>query len=219
MRRFMTLALVLAAGAAGCTAAAPRKPVVTPTAAAFSFAPKACRGGTYTWSGVKERKVVTAVTAAQTIGPKGGKFTEPYRQLRNDTAEVTAHGPALDLAQVEGELAVRLGLLNREELQFGDNYELARPGDRIPAEDPADSSYGPGGRTVQVVQWAEARIVDADFRYACRGAEQPTVTGHVHTWYRGHGRGSLGCQVRDLPPVAREAARLSCRPGDPAVTG
>lgn len=167
-----------------------------------------------------ERPVrLSALSDVETLGSGGGKFTQRKRRVWWPEASVSSRGPELPSRDVLFSLAEFVG-----EAQEGDDADslaftdvARKPGD--PDASRAVSSEG-GGR---FVQYDEASVVEADFRYTCPRTEAVTL-GHAKSWTT-EGSGSVECGTRlhasegsraDLS-VAREAARLSCGPKSAAA--
>ncbi|MET9470967.1 hypothetical protein ACFYWN_03110 [Streptomyces sp. NPDC002917] len=55
--------------------------------------PRPCKGGTYTWSDTRRRRVLDGGTEPQHLtAAEGARFTQPMRRLRTDMASVRTEG-------------------------------------------------------------------------------------------------------------------------------
>ncbi|SDK93644.1 hypothetical protein [Streptomyces indicus] len=213
MKRFIPIGaalLTLGAGATACTGDSGTDRADKPAHSKSAAPEKRCEGGTYTWSDVRERDVLTGVAEVQEIGPEGGKLTQPVKVVRRPKTDVTAERPVIDGRAALFSLARKVGQAEAEDrpqdLAFTDVG-------RAPAD--VDSNVtsvdGPG----DLVVYTSTRIVEGDFRHVCRSGDAPT-TGHATSWSV-DGVGVLDCGEAVDGRVAREAARASCPPGSAAV--
>ncbi|SEB59872.1 hypothetical protein [Streptomyces sp. TLI_105] len=167
-----------------------------------------CANGTYTWSDVDVRDVLTGVTEKQQLGKGGGGLTDEPAPLHVPVTAVTFEkGPRVDAGAVLRSLAVRVGEADAAE---GDGHGFAdvhrpAPGFR------SDVTTVDGAGTF--VEYAWVREVGADFQYSCGDGRR--AAGHAVGWTV-DGSGVLECSTpitnAKAGEVALEAARLSCGP-------
>ncbi|MGW3248278.1 hypothetical protein [Streptomyces sp. NPDC001070] len=219
MRRWIAafVATLAVASTGACTATATHtEPKASATAPALG--PRACANGTYQWFNVEQPLRLTALSGVQTLGKDGGTFKEtaPKNRVSWPVTSVSASGPALPARDVLFSLAKWIG-----EAQEGDDAaSLAFTDVGRKPEDPNASRAISSESAGRYVEYEEAHIVEADFRYTCPGAKAVTI-GHAKSWTI-EGGGSLECgtRVQDASKwltVAREAARLSCGPKSAAA--
>lgn len=171
----------------------------------------ACASGTYAWSGVVQREVLTGVARKQTFGRNGGKLTQPLRRLHTPRTEATTEtGPKIDPVTALRSLGAHIGG-GGEDSAFS---EAGRPAPRLDGN--RSETSGPG----TLVAYAFVTEVTADFRRTCPGGEPST--GRATSW-SADGSGVLGCaesqlDLEDSEP-ALEAALLSCERDAPATDG
>ncbi|MFJ3505531.1 hypothetical protein [Streptomyces sp. NPDC090135] len=174
----------------------------------------ACANGTYTWSDVDVRDVLTGVAEKQQLGEGGGTLTREPAPLHLPITAVTFEkGPRVDAGAVLRSLAVRVGDADAAE---GDGHGFADVHRAAPGfRSEATSVDGAG----TFVQYAWVRQVGADFQYSCSGGP---AAGHAVGWTV-DGSGVLECSTpitntkAGEGKVALEAARLSCGPDSPAA--
>ncbi|MFD3533756.1 hypothetical protein [Streptomyces sp. NPDC058664] len=173
----------------------------------------ACENGTYTWSDVDERDVLTAVSPKQRLAAGGGLLTHELKRLHTPRTAVTSEkGPRVDAEAALRSLGVRIGdtdAIETEDYAFADVH---RPAQHLEK----NSTSVDGGGTF--VGYAWVRQVTADFQYACGNGER--TVGRAISWTT-DGSGVLECSENlvDADPgdPAPMAAGLSCGPDAPAA--
>ncbi|MFF2777342.1 hypothetical protein ACFVU3_20820 [Streptomyces sp. NPDC058052] len=212
MRNRLTACAVtalLAGAATACTSDGGTRTSATARPAATTDA--CATAGTYTWSGVGQREVLTGVAEKQTFEENGGKLTQPLKRLHTPRTEATTvKGPKIDAGAVLRSLGAHIGG-GGEDSVFS---EAGRPAPELDEE--IHSTSGPG----TLVAYTYVRVVTGEFSRACPGGEPST--GRATSWV-GDGTGVLECDqpraaLKDSEP-ALEAALLSCGPDAPAAKG
>ncbi|MFE1550188.1 hypothetical protein [Streptomyces sp. NPDC058718] len=168
----------------------------------------ACENGTYTWSNVNKKDILTGVSEKQEIGKGGGALTAALKPLHTPRTAVTfAKGaPAGDAEAALLSLGVRIGEVSPDDV--GTSNEFAHVGRDAP--NPVNRTSVTAAGTF--VDYAWVREVTGDFRYAC-GTDKP-VTGRAVGWTV-DGSGVLECSepvVETGEKHAMEAALLACGP-------
>ncbi|MEU2658690.1 hypothetical protein ABZ615_25665 [Streptomyces sp. NPDC007325] len=176
-------------------------PTATPTAK--------CATGTYAWSDVVRRDVLTGVAEKQTFGKNGGMLTQPLRRLHTPRTEATTEtGPKVEPVAALRSLGAHIGGAGKDSA-FS---EAGRPAPDVDGN--TTDTSGPG----TLVTYAYVEEVTAAFRRTCAGGEPST--GRATSWTV-EGSGVLDCgqpqTAFDDSEPAREAALLSCAPGAPAT--
>ncbi|MFI1660486.1 hypothetical protein ACH4ZU_37100 [Streptomyces sp. NPDC020472] len=172
-----------------------------------------CANGTYTWSDVDVRDVLTGVAEKQQLGKGGGALTHEPAPLHVPATAVTFEkGPRVDARAVLRSLAARVGEADAAE---GDDHEFTDV--HRPAPDfRSDATSVDGAGTF--VEYAWVREVGADFQYSCGDGRR--AAGHAVGWTV-DGSGVLECSTpvtnAKAGEMALEAARLSCGPDSPAA--
>ncbi|MEU5215385.1 hypothetical protein AB0G79_04185 [Streptomyces sp. NPDC020807] len=210
----------LVAGASACTSSGDGKPKgKTKPAASASASAKPCEGGTYTWSGVTRKDVLTGVSDEQELGKDGGELTHPMRELYTPHVSVTyadwVPAGARDAKAALNALGVKIG-----EIEPGDTgSEHAFTDVKRPAPDTKNrtSMLGPG----KFVDFAWVKEVTGEFTYNC--GTEASVTGKATSWTV-DGSGVLTCSEPPKGAEKREeyvleAARIACGPDAPAAKG
>ncbi|MFE5710569.1 hypothetical protein ACFQ7J_07045 [Streptomyces sp. NPDC056501] len=172
----------------------------------------ACENGTYTWSNVNKKDILTGVSEKQKIGKGGGDITAPLKPLHTPRTAVTFEkGVRGDAKAALLSLGVRIGEVSADD--SGTSHEFAHVGRNAPSLARNRSSTTAAGTFVGY-DWV--REVTGDFRYAC-GTEKP-VTGRAVSWTI-DGSGVLECSepvVETGEKHAMEASLLACGPDAPA---
>ncbi|MCX5390078.1 hypothetical protein [Streptomyces sp. NBC_00094] len=200
------VAVVLLTGTAACTSGGdePAVRAVRTTEAA------ACENGTYTWSRVDKRDVLTGVAEKQELGEGGGALTHEPAPLHTPRVAVTfEEGPRVDPEATLRALGARVGEEVGDDSAFAD---VRRPAPKL---DTGSTSVDGAGT---FVEYAWVRQVSADFRYTCGDGRR--AAGRATSWIV-DGSGVLECtealgNAREGEP-ALAAARLSCDPDAPAT--
>ncbi|MFC9705186.1 hypothetical protein ACFTWD_31335 [Streptomyces sp. NPDC056943] len=196
----------LLAGTAACTSDGDR-----PADKAGPTTGAACKNGTYTWSDVSKKDILTGVSEKQKIG-KGGALTAPRKPLHTPRTAVTFEkGVRGDAKAALLSLGVRIGEVSPDD--SGTSHEFAHVGRAAP--NPVNRISVTAAGTF--VDYAWVREVTGDFRYAC-GTEKP-VTGRAVSWVI-DGSGVLECSepvVETGEKHAMEASLLACGPDAPAA--
>ncbi|MCG7204667.1 hypothetical protein [Streptomyces arenae] len=180
--------------------------------------PKACRGGTFTWSGVKQSDRLTGVSASQRLGKGGGALENPLRRVYTPHPSVRTEGPALSPAEVLFSLGKRIGEIDSTAATLADDdsgttYVFTDVHAKAPALDDGFTRIdGPG----DIVAYAGVREVTGTFRYSCR--DGASSTGQARNW-RVDLAGLVNCGETVGAGIARQAARLSCEDGSAARKG
>ncbi|MGW5650927.1 hypothetical protein [Streptomyces humi] len=178
--------------------------------------PKACRGGTFTWSGVKQSDRLTGVSASQRLGKGGGALENPLRRVYTPQPSVRTEGPALSPAEVLFSLGKRIGEIDSTAATLADDdsgttYVFTD----VHAKPPAlDQSFTRTEAAGDIVTYAGVREVAGTFRYSC--ADGTTTTGRARTW-KVDLAGLVICGDTADVAIARQAARLSCEAGSGGV--
>ncbi|WP_143645237.1 hypothetical protein [Streptomyces antioxidans] len=171
----------------------------------------ACDHGSYTWFNVSRRAVVTDMDQGRY--DKGEALsTKRLKQIASYTRSVrTGNGAELPSTTVYRSLAAHLK--TGEGLAGDGTNERGRT-----TKDEHDSwAYRKAESPGRYVTARAVPLVEADFQYRCPG--DPAVTGHVVTW-------EIPSEIivecgrkpeKNRDDGEREAARLGCRKGDPAV--
>lgn len=213
MKRGLTTAiaaLVIAAGAAGCT---PDGKDGAPHGGTQRLATaKACTDGTYSWLNVSRRPVLTDMTAG-THYAKGDKVsTKDIKEVARYTRSVSTSGAALPEKRVIRDLArhLKVGL-------YGDGVTMDDGIPRTTKYDKQASVEQTAEASGRYVTGRAADLVEADYRYVCGG--RTVSSGHVVTWAHVNEMIIFSCgekPAKNADDSEREAARLGCREGDPA---
>ncbi|MEU4580272.1 hypothetical protein [Nonomuraea sp. NPDC023979] len=157
-----------------------------------SASPESCR---FTWSGIEDRDVLTAVSEARTLA-KGEKWVPTMKVLRSGAAQVTGVKLA-NPQQAITSLGKRVG------------RSLAPIGQTYPSQGRhGENSFGAPGR--YVVYQAAPHLVDADFVVECDGKR--LGSGHATSWQHGDAGGTAECGTKagDRSRIARMAIELAC---------
>ncbi|MFF3767848.1 hypothetical protein ACFYYR_27725 [Streptomyces sp. NPDC001922] len=215
------VAVLVAAGTAGCSAENDDKPARTEAAAkrpapappARRAVEQACQDGTYRWFNAAQRSVVTDLSPTQQYRKGREISSERNVELVRFTPTVAARGPALPSDLVIQALAQRL----KADGLAGDGMEGSPASSR---DDGSSTGTWSASRSGRYLTARSVRLVEADFTYTCRGTGRSgTTSGHVLTWRSGADLDVVRCAAKPgkkRPAWLREAARLGCREGDPA---
>ncbi|MFF0428836.1 hypothetical protein [Streptomyces sp. NPDC004520] len=174
----------------------------------------ACANGTYTWSHVDTRDVLTGVAEKQRLGKGGGALTNDLAPVHTPTTAVTVEkGPRVDTRATLRSLAVRIGDTDTEDGGVPAFTDVHRP---LPKRDAESTTVDGAG---DIVKYTFVRQVTADFRYAC--GDGRNAVGRATGWTV-DGTGVLECStaLKDAKAgePSLEAARLSCGSGSPLTT-
>lgn len=206
---------ILVAGVAACTSDkkdAPKSSVKSDKAVV-----KACAGGTFTWSGVKQTYRLTGVAEMQLVGQEGAKLTKPVKRVYTPRPSVETEGPAVSPAEVLYSLGKKIGEIESDRTLADverDADSFTDVNRKAPALDNGTIEVEAAGK---FVHFAGVREVTGDFSYSCPGGK--TSTGHVRSWTVDID-GDLECDVAlgaKTEDYARQAARRSCEEGAPAT--
>ncbi|GAA2347103.1 hypothetical protein [Streptomyces cuspidosporus] len=209
-------ALVIAAGATGCTSGgedgAPRSGTQRLATA------KACADATYTWLNVSRRTVLTDMTG--THYDKGDKVsTVDAKEVARYTRSVSTRGAAVPGKRLIRDLArhQRTGLAGDGVTMLDDTGRTTKYVKKAASGEQTAKASG------RYVVARAVDLVEGDVRYSCapEAGKGPRAagSGHVMTWDPTTEMIIVRCGEKlekSLSQGAREAARLGCREGDPA---
>ncbi|MFB7518108.1 hypothetical protein [Streptomyces sp. NPDC056144] len=218
-------AAALVAGTAGCTSdgegkgtdKASGKPA--PSVSASAAKAKPCKGGTYTWSNVTQKDVLTGVADEQEVGKGGGELTAPLKPLYTPHVSVTfaewVPAGAGDAKAALTALGVKTGEIDPGD--SGSEYAFTDVGRPAPDHKGRTTMLGPG----KFVDYSFVKEVTGEFWYKC-GTEAP-IQGKATSWTL-DGSGILSCsepvkKAEKREKHALEAARIACGPDAPASKG
>lgn len=209
MKRIRTtgaVALALLASLTACTTAAGDRHAT----------PRPCRGGTYTWSDVRQTPTLTGLAKRVTLDREASSYTaeiDPLKGARR-TVSFTTLAEGLDAKAAITSLgrhirsAAPLAPLGEELGDKGFAIEIA--------SDNKDANPARNDRSGAHFAWSYADVVEANFSYRCGDAEP--ARGHVATWHS-TGTALLPCGRRseDADAALLAAARERCPEGSDAA--
>ncbi|MFE6161872.1 hypothetical protein ACFQ7F_23515 [Streptomyces sp. NPDC056486] len=171
-------------------------------------APHACKGGTYSWSDVRQKSTLTGLAKPVTVQRKASSYTadiDPLKGARR-TVTFTTLSEGLEAKTAITSLGKHIG--SRQPLApLGEEI-----GDKPLTIEDASGDMRPGA----YFAWSYADVVEANFAYRCGDADP--ARGHIVTW-SGTGISYLPCFRRngDADAASLAAALKSCPRGSPAA--
>ncbi|MFD4476999.1 hypothetical protein ACFWPU_12925 [Streptomyces sp. NPDC058471] len=170
--------------------------------------PRTCKGGTYTWSDVRQKSTLTGLAKPVAFKRKVSSYSAEIDPLKGARRSVsfTTLSEGIDAKTAIASLGRHL----RSEEPLAPLGE--ETGDKGSVIEDATGDIGPGA----YFAWSYADVVEANFTYRCGDAEP--ARGHVATW-GSVGTGFLPCAQRneDADAAALAAARERCPEGSLAA--
>lgn len=140
--------------------------------------PRPCKGGTYTWSDTRRRRVLDGGTEPQHLtAAEGARFTQPMRRLRTDMASVRTGRDRRNLAGQR-----RRAARARRSPRSGGDRGTRRRGranrENVRLSTTPHGEFSAAAR--HLVEFSSVQLIETDLRHSCGpGKQRNQAVGHV----------------------------------------